>query len=89
MLLPSVARSPLGAEYTGRQGERPGARSAATIVPYPGVDQDLLRACRVLMLAMITTWRWDRDDRFPHGRQRGVEWLGQLRAALDRHGRAR
>lgn len=54
---------------------------------YPGVDTDLLRECRMLMLAMITTWRWDRDDRFPNGRQRGMEWLGQLRAALDRDGR--
>jgi hypothetical protein len=56
---------------------------------YPGVDRDLLRDCRVLMLAMIIAWRWDRDDQLPHGRQRGVEWLGQLRAALDRDGRAR
>ena len=56
---------------------------------YPGADQDLLRACRLLMLAMITTWRWDRDDRFPNGRQRGVEWLSRLRAALDRDGRLR
>ena len=47
---------------------------------YPGVDQDLLRACRILMLAMITTWRWDRDDQLPNGRQLGTEWLGQLRA---------
>jgi Ser/Thr protein kinase RdoA (MazF antagonist) len=55
---------------------------------YPGADQDLLRMCRVLMLAMITTWRWDRDDHFPHGCQRGIEWLSQLRAALDRTGHA-
>ena len=54
---------------------------------YPGADRDLLRACRLLMLAMITTWRWDRDDRFPNGRQLGTAWLGQLRAALDRDGR--
>jgi hypothetical protein len=54
---------------------------------YPGADQDLLRDCRVLKLAMITTWRWDRDDKLPHGRQRGIEWLSQLRAALDRDGR--
>ena len=26
---------------------------------YPGLDQDLLRACRILVLAMVTTWRWD------------------------------
>ena len=51
---------------------------------YPGVDQDLLRECRILVLAMITTWRWDRGDQFPNGRRLGTEWLGQLRAALDR-----
>jgi hypothetical protein len=50
---------------------------------YPGVDQDLLRECRILVLAMITTWRWDRGDQFPNGRQLGTEWLSQLRAALD------
>jgi hypothetical protein len=53
---------------------------------YPGVNQDLLRECRILVLAMITTWRWDRDDQFPNGRQLGTEWLSQLRAALDRKG---
>ncbi|MEV6844801.1 aminoglycoside phosphotransferase family protein [Actinoplanes sp. NPDC051411] len=50
---------------------------------YPGVDQGLLRECRLLVLAMITVWRWDRDDRFPDGRRLGVEWLGRLRAAVD------
>ena len=53
---------------------------------YPGVDQDLLRECRALVLAMITTWRWDRDDQLPNGRQLGTEWLSQIRAALDREG---
>jgi aminoglycoside phosphotransferase (APT) family kinase protein len=53
---------------------------------YPDVDQDLLRECRLLVLAMITTWRWDRDDQFPNGRQLGAEWLSQLRASLDRGG---
>lgn len=48
---------------------------------YPGVDQELLRACRLLVLAMVTTWRWDRDDRFPDGRRLGTEWLSQIRAA--------
>ncbi|HEY6745519.1 MAG TPA: phosphotransferase [Mycobacteriales bacterium] len=47
---------------------------------YPGTDRDRLRDCRVLMLAMITTWRWDRDDQFPDGRRLGTEWLAQLRA---------
>ena len=54
---------------------------------YPGVDHALLRACRMLVLAMITTWRWERGDRLPHGRERGREWLSQLRAARDRTGR--
>jgi hypothetical protein len=53
---------------------------------YPGVDHDLLRACRILVLAMITTWRWDRGDQLPNGRQLGTEWLSQLRAARDRKG---
>ncbi|MEU1664005.1 aminoglycoside phosphotransferase family protein [Streptomyces sparsogenes] len=50
---------------------------------YPGVDQDLLRECRILVLAMITTWRWDREDQLPDGRRLGTEWLSQIRAALD------
>jgi hypothetical protein len=51
---------------------------------YPGVNQDLLRECRILVLAMITTWRWDRGDQLPNGLQLGTEWLSQIRAALDR-----
>ena len=54
---------------------------------YPGIDQDLLRECRILMLAMITSWRWDRADEFPNGRAMGTEWLSQIRAALVREGR--
>jgi Phosphotransferase enzyme family len=50
---------------------------------YPDVDRGLLRECRILVLAMITTWRWDRDDQLPNGHQLGIEWLSQIRAALD------
>ncbi|MFJ8196905.1 phosphotransferase enzyme family protein [Streptomyces sp. NPDC096152] len=53
---------------------------------YPGVNQDLLRECRILVLTMITTWRWDRDDQLPNGRRLGTEWLGRIRAVLDRKG---
>lgn len=49
---------------------------------YPGIDQDLLRECRILMLAMVTTWRWDRGDQLPNGRQLATEWLDQMRMAL-------
>ncbi|NLU72730.1 aminoglycoside phosphotransferase family protein [Streptomyces sp. HNM0575] len=51
---------------------------------YPGIDQGLLRQCRILVLAMITTWRWDRGDQLPNGHQLGTEWLSQIRAALGR-----
>jgi len=53
---------------------------------YPGVDQELLRQCRILVLAMITTWRWDRDDQLPNGRRLGTEWLRQIRTAVARNG---
>lgn len=53
---------------------------------YPNLDQDLLGDCRVLMLAIVAAWRWDRDDQFPNGRRMGTELLSQLRPALERYG---
>src|SRR5919206_2262621 len=53
---------------------------------YPDADQQLVGLCRVLMLAMIVTWRWHRDDDLPNGRQLGLAWLNELRAALERYG---
>jgi hypothetical protein len=50
---------------------------------YPAVDHELLRACRLLVLAMITTWRWEHDDELPNGRELGREWLDQLRTEID------
>jgi Ser/Thr protein kinase RdoA (MazF antagonist) len=47
---------------------------------YPGVDHDLLRDCRMLTLAMIIMWRWDRNDRLPDGHRLAAEALSQLRA---------
>jgi hypothetical protein len=52
----------------------------------PAVNQGLLRECRVLVLAMVTAWRWDRDDQFPDGRYWGIEGLNQVRVALDHYG---
>jgi hypothetical protein len=49
---------------------------------YPQVARDVLRDCRALALALMTTWRWDRDDQLPNGRQLGLRWLRQLRTAL-------
>ncbi|MEW2129812.1 aminoglycoside phosphotransferase family protein [Streptomyces sp. NPDC005435] len=54
---------------------------------YPGVDHVLLRQCRTLVLAIVTAWRWDRDDQLPDGPRLGTEWLGRIRTALDRDGR--
>src|SRR5260370_32844517 len=51
---------------------------------YPGVNQDLLRERRIPVLAMITTWRWDRRDQLPNGRQLATESLSHIRAPLDR-----
>jgi len=49
---------------------------------YPRVDAERLRECRMLALAMVTAWRWDRDDQLPNGRRLGTEWLSQIRAGL-------
>ena len=49
---------------------------------YPGADQDLLRECRMLMLAMVASWRSDRADRLPNGSQMRTQVLSQLRVAL-------
>ena len=50
---------------------------------YPGADQVLLCECRILMLAMVATWRWDRDDEFPNGRRMGTELLSQIRESTQ------
>lgn len=52
---------------------------------YPAADQELLRQCRTLSLAMIAAWRWDKEDDFPDGRRMGTDLLAQIRTALDRH----
>jgi Ser/Thr protein kinase RdoA (MazF antagonist) len=46
---------------------------------YPDVDQELLRDCRILVLAMVAAWRWDRDDHHPDGRRAGRGLLDALR----------
>jgi phosphotransferase family enzyme len=46
---------------------------------YPGVDQELLLQCRIIVLAMVAAWRWDRLDHHPNGRQAGRELLNALR----------
>jgi aminoglycoside phosphotransferase (APT) family kinase protein len=46
---------------------------------YRGVDRELLGACRGLVLAMVTAWRWDAGDQFPNGRRVGGELVSTLR----------
>jgi hypothetical protein len=53
---------------------------------YPNLDQELLRECRVLKLAMITSWRWDPHDKLPDGRRLAAEWLDEMRSEIERHG---
>ena len=47
---------------------------------YPNVDQDLLRDCRVLVLAMVAAWRWDPSDQFPNGQRAGHDLVNALHA---------
>ena len=57
-------------------------------VHYPSVNHDLLRECRILVLAMTTTWRWDRGDQLSNGRPAGhrVAQAGSSRARTQRAG---
>jgi Phosphotransferase enzyme family len=49
---------------------------------YPGADQDLVRQCRALSWALVSTWRWCRDDQFPERGYWRTETLSRVRAAL-------
>jgi Phosphotransferase enzyme family len=46
---------------------------------YPGADQELLRECRILVLAMVAAWRWDPGDQLPNGPRAARELLNALR----------
>ena len=46
---------------------------------YPYADQELLRECRVLVLAMVAAWRWDPGDQLPNGQRAARELLKALR----------
>ncbi len=46
---------------------------------YPDADQDLLRDCRILVLAMVAAWRWDSGDQFPNGLRAGRDLVDALR----------
>ncbi len=51
---------------------------------YSGIDVDLLRDCRILVLAMITTWRWDRTDQLPDGMRLAAQWISEIRESVGR-----
>jgi hypothetical protein len=53
---------------------------------YPTADGDVIEQSRILIWAMITTWRWRHDDQLPNGPFWAIEGLNQLRVALDRYG---
>jgi hypothetical protein len=50
---------------------------------YPGADQSLVRECWILMLAMVIAWRCEPGDDLPNSRAMTIEWIRELRAALE------
>jgi hypothetical protein len=46
---------------------------------YADADEELLSECRVLVLAMVAAWRWDRGDQLPNGPRAARELLIALR----------
>ena len=46
---------------------------------YPGVDQELLRELRGLVVAMVAAWRFDKTDKLPNGGQAGRQLIDALR----------
>jgi Phosphotransferase enzyme family len=46
---------------------------------YPDADQELLRECRILVLAMVAAWRWDPGDQLPNGQRAARELVSALR----------
>ena len=46
---------------------------------YLGADGQLLGECRLLVLAMVAAWRWDRTDQLPDGQRAGRELVSALR----------
>ncbi len=45
---------------------------------YPGADQQLVRQCRGLVLAMVAAWRFEPGDQFPNRRRAARELLSAL-----------
>lgn len=45
----------------------------------PDADPDLVDECRGIVLAIVATHRWRRDDQHPSGRQSGLAFLDALR----------
>jgi aminoglycoside phosphotransferase (APT) family kinase protein len=46
---------------------------------YSGADRELVGACRVLVLAMVAAWRFDRSDQLPNGLRAGRQLIDALR----------
>ena len=47
---------------------------------YPDIDQELLRQCRMAVLAMVAAWRLEPGDQLPNGERAAAELLAALRA---------
>ena len=46
---------------------------------YASADQERVRQCRQLVLAMVAAWRWDAGDQFPNGQRAGRAIVRMLR----------
>ena len=46
---------------------------------YPDVDQELVRECRLLVIAMVAAWRFEQGDQLPNRQRAARELLSALR----------
>ena len=60
-----------------------GAPPTQVAAHYSGADISLVHTCWILMLAMVTAWRCEPGDDLPNGRAMAMDWIRQLRAALQ------
>ncbi|ANY09087.1 phosphotransferase [Pseudonocardia sp. HH130630-07] len=84
--LGTCCRGPVEFDVAHSLGPDPGRRMLRWIDEIrehcPGLDPELVEQSRILVLAIVTTWRWCRGDQLPDGRRRAAEGLHGIRTAL-------
>jgi hypothetical protein len=90
--LETCCRGPVEFDIAHYSRVRPGSWEVDAAWPdevarqYPGADRHLVRACWMLMLAIVAAWRCDRNDQFPGRDQMRTEWTEHVRAAVEHYG---